>query len=291
MSKTFLRMPLKLFTAALLLLLSVSTMAQEKFGGMTLYTVRDLMAENPKETLQKVADLGYNFIEATGYEDGKFYGMTPEAFKNYLSELGLTPVSTHMGAVTLENADKMIADTKAAGFKYFVIPVPPMGHFKYDAATHTMSMSEDVEFLTDVLNTLGKKCTAAGLQLLYHNHNFEFKPNANGIVPYDYFLEHTDPEYVNFQMDLYWITKAGVDPLVYFDKYPGRFKIWHVKDMDTEGKFAPVGTGTIDFARILGKKDVAGMKYYIVEQDNTFDLDPLEALKISHEGLKKFGFH
>ena len=92
-------------------------------------------------------------------------------------------------------------------------------------------------------------------------------------------------------MDLYWVTKSGADPIAYFEKYPGRFKIWHVKDMDTQGRFAPVGTGTIDFARILAKKDVSGMKYYIVEQDNTFDLKPLEAIKMSREGLKKFGFH
>ena len=92
-------------------------------------------------------------------------------------------------------------------------------------------------------------------------------------------------------MDLYWVTKAGADPIAYFEKYPGRFKIWHVKDMDKEGRFAPVGMGTIDFAKILAKKDVSGMKYYIVEQDNTFDLKPLEAIKISREGLKKFGFH
>ena len=92
-------------------------------------------------------------------------------------------------------------------------------------------------------------------------------------------------------MDLYWVTKAGADTVAYFEKFPGRFKIWHVKDMDKEGKFAPVGNGTIDFARILAKKNLSGMKYYIVEQDNTFDLKPLEAIKISREGLKKFGFH
>ena len=93
-------------------------------------------------------------------------------------------------------------------------------------------------------------------------------------------------------MDLYWVVKAGADPVSYFAKYPGRFKIWHVKDMDDQGRFAPIGTGSIDFARILDKKEEAGMKYYIVEQDQTFDgMQPLEAIKISHEGLKKFGFN
>ena len=92
-------------------------------------------------------------------------------------------------------------------------------------------------------------------------------------------------------MDLYWVTKAGVDPVAYFQKYPGRFKIWHVKDMDGQGRFAPVGQGKIDFARILANKKLSGMKYYIVEQDMVFDgMQPLEALKISKEGLNKFGF-
>jgi sugar phosphate isomerase/epimerase len=105
-------------------------------------------------------------------------------------------------------------------------------------------------------------------------------------------LENLDAKYVNFQMDLYWVTKAGADPVAYFEKYPGRFKIWHVKDMDDQGRFAPVGTGSIDFTRLLENKDLAGMKYYIVEQDQTFDgMEPLEAIKISHEGLKKFGFN
>ena len=286
-----LKNPLKILCILLFLAMTIPGHAQKKFGGMTLYTVRDQMDKTPKETLKEIADIGYKYIEATGYKDGKFYGMTPSEFRDYLSSLGLVPLSTHQGSVTLENADAMIADVKAAGFKYFVIPVPPMGHFHYDAASQTMNMSGTPQEITDILTTLGKKCKAAGLKLLYHNHNFEFTANENGVVPYDYFLEHTDPDVVNFQMDLYWITKAGVDPIAYFNKYPGRFKIWHVKDMDKEGRFAPVGTGTIDFARILAAKKKAGMKYYIVEQDRTFDgMEPMEAIKISHGNLKKIGF-
>ena len=211
-------------------------------------------------------------------------------FKNYLNELGLVPVSTHQGGVTFDNVDKVIADVKAGGFKYFVIPIPPMGHFKYDNATRTMGMSDDIEFLTNFLNVVGKKCKEAGLELLYHNHDFEYKKNSNGIVPIEYFLNNTDPEYVNFQMDLYWVTKAGADPVAYFKKYPNRFKLWHVKDMDDQGRFAPVGNGTIDFAKILKNKELSGMQYYFVEQDRTFDMKPLEAIQISHDGIKKIGF-
>ena len=283
---------IQLLMLGLLITASFNSFSQDKYGGLTLYTVRSEMGTNPEKTLDEVADIGYKYIESAGYQDGKFYNMTPEDFKNYLAGLGLVPLSTHQGTVTLENADDMIADVKAAGFKYFVIPVPPMGHFKYDPKTQSLSMTDDLGLIADILTTLGKKCKEAGLELLYHNHNFEFEKNKNGIVPIEYFLENLNPEYVNFQIDLYWVVKAGADPVAYFEKYPGRFKIWHVKDMDDQGRFAPVGMGNIDFARILEKKKISGMKYYIVEQDMTFDgLTPVEAIKISHEELKKIGFN
>ncbi|AOW19801.1 sugar phosphate isomerase/epimerase family protein [Urechidicola croceus] len=277
-----------LFAIVLLVLVSsCKNSVPDKSGGLALYTLRDEMSKNPKEILKKVSDIGYKYIEAAGYDNGKFYGMAPEEFKSYVLELGLTPLSTHQSMVTLENADEMIAQVKAAGFTYFVIPIPPMGHFKFDSETRSMSMSEDIELVTNIINVIGKKCHDVGLELLYHNHDFEFKKNVNGITPIDYFLNNTNPEYVNFQMDLYWVTKAGVDPVSYFKKYPGRFKAWHVKDMDDQGRFAPVGTGTIDFDRIFENKELAGMKYFFVEQDKTFDdLKPLDAVKISHEGLK-----
>ncbi|MGM5471305.1 sugar phosphate isomerase/epimerase family protein [Flavobacteriaceae bacterium LMO-SS05] len=280
----------KVVSLVLLVVMSFQSLAQESFGGLALYTVRDAMAVDAKGTLQAVADAGYAYIEAAGYNDGTFYNLSPKEFKALLDELGLSPISTHQGSVTLDNADAMIADVKAAGFRYFVIPVPPMGLFRYDNSTSTMSMTGGAENLANILNTLGEKCKNAGLQLLYHNHDFEFKTDQDGIVPIDYLLAHTNPDFVNFQMDLYWVTKAGADPLAYFETYPGRFKIWHVKDMDEQGRFAPVGTGQIDFANILAQKDRSGMRYYMVEQDQTFGMSPLEAIKISHQGLKTIGF-
>ncbi len=285
------RSMLKLAFTALFFTLSATLLAQEKFGGLALYTVREDMGTDAKATLRAVADAGYKNIEAAGYDAGKFYGMSPADFKAYLKELDLHPISTHQGTVTLENADAMMADVKAAGFEYFVIPVPPMGLFKFDREARTADMTGTAANLAEILTTLGKKADKAGLKLLYHNHDFEFKKDPEGNVTLDYLLEHTDPKYVNFQMDLYWVTKAGADPVAYFEKYPGRFKIWHVKDMDEQGRFAPVGNGTIDFAGILAQKKKSGMKYYMVEQDMTFDgLKPLEAIKISHEGLKEIGF-
>jgi sugar phosphate isomerase/epimerase len=281
----------KLIIAILLLSISAASFAQKKSGGMTLYTVRNEMGKDPKATLKEVADLGYKYIEAVDYKDGKFYGMAPAEFKSYLKSLGLKPISVHMGSMTLDNADKLVADVKAAGFKYFIAPVPPMGMFKFDPKTRKLGMEGSMEQLAEILNTIAHKAKDAGLEFLYHNHDFEFQANKDGVVPIDYLLEKLDPKYVNFQMDLYWVTKAGADPVAYFQKYPGRFKIWHVKDMDGQGRFAPVGQGKIDFARILANKKLSGMKYYIVEQDMVFDgMQPLEALKISKEGLNKFGF-
>ncbi|WP_419212644.1 sugar phosphate isomerase/epimerase family protein [Maribacter sp. X9] len=283
---------LMLLASALFGMGTFTTNAQNKFGGLALYTVRDDMGTNAKATLQAVSDAGYKNIEAAGYEDGKYYGMTPSDFKKMLKEMKLKPISTHQSSATLENAEQQMADAKAAGFKYFVIPVPPMGMFEFNREKMSMGMKGSVQELADVLNTLGEKAKKAGLKLLYHNHDFEFKKNEDGIVPIDYLLENLDPKLVNFQMDLYWVTKAGANPIAYFNKYPGRFKIWHVKDMDAQGRFAPVGQGSINFANILDNKELSGMKYYMVEQDMTFDgMKPMEAIKISHEGLKKFGFN
>ncbi len=261
----------------------------DQFGGLALYTLRDTLGKDPMAVLQQVADDGYAYVEAAGYADGKFYGMTPTEFKNALAKVGLKPMSSHQG-MTREDANQQIAAAKEAGFQYVVIPVPPEGLFTFDPATRTLGMKGTVAEASDIINEIAAKANAQGMKALYHNHDFEYKENAEGIVPMDYFIEHSNPDHLNFQMDLYWVTKAGADPVEYFNKYPGRFKAWHVKDMDSEGRFAPVGTGSIDFARILAAKEKSGMEFYLVEQDMTFDETPMEAIVISHEGLKELGF-
>lgn len=290
MKATVKRRQINIVVLALLISVWSISCSGDKYGGLALYTVREDMKKDARATLKAVADAGYVNIEAAGYEDGKFYGMSPADFKKYLNGVGLHPVSSHQGAVTMENAETMMADVKAAGFQYFVIPVPPMGMFTVNDSTRAMGMTGTAEQLAIILNDLGNKASKAGLKLLYHNHDFEFMKDENGQVTIDYLLEHTDPDVVNFQMDLFWVTKAGADPLAYFEKYPGRFKIWHVKDMDTEGKFAPVGEGTINFKKILAQKELSGMNYYFVEQDNTFGQPPLDVIKISHAGLREIGF-
>jgi len=281
----------KLLAVVIMIFSMYCVYSQEKYGGIMLYSVRDAMGENPIKALQEVAKIGYKNVEIAGYSNGKFYGMSPLEFKETLHDLGFTLISSHQGDVTLDNVDSMISAVKDAGIKYFVIPVPPMGMFTFDPETRKMGMKGSVESLLDILNKIGKKCHEAGIKLIYHNHDFEFRPNENGVVPIEYLLEHTDPKYVNFEIDLYWAVKAGADPNTYFEKYPGRFELWHVKDMDDQGRFAPVGTGSIDFSKILTKKKESGMEYYFVEQDMAFDgMNPFEAIKISHDNIRKIGF-
>ena len=268
----------------------VEVSADSPFGGIALYTLRDTMGKDPRGVLQAVADLGYEYIEAAGYADGKYYGMSPADFKQMLDEVGLKPMSSHQSSMTRENAKQEVADAKAAGFEYIVIPVPPEGIFFYDPATQSLGMKGTVAEASDIINTIAAEAAAQGMKALYHNHDFEFQENAEGIVPMDYFIEHSDPDQLNFQMDLYWVTKAGADPVDYFNRYPGRFKAWHVKDMDAQGRFAPVGTGSIDFARILAAREQSGMEFYLVEQDATFNESPMEAIEISHRGLEEIGF-
>jgi sugar phosphate isomerase/epimerase len=292
-------MKVKQFLKPLLLCSAIFAMAlfsfkalqtEKPFGGLALYTVRDAMTKEARATLEKVAQAGYVNIESAGYNNGKFYNLSPADFKALLQEMKLSPISAHQGSVNFENVDQQIADLKAVGFKYFVIPVPPMNLFYYDNVNKKMAMKGGAKNLADILTKLGEKCKAAGLELLYHNHDFEFAKDDEGNVVIDYLLEHCDPKLVNFQMDLFWVTKAGADPVAYFKRYPGRFKIWHVKDMDAQGRFAPVGNGSIDFKRILANKKLSGMKYYYVEQDACFNETPLEAIQISHKGLGKIGF-
>ena len=281
----------KYFTSLLTFLsFFIQVNAQLKEGGLALYTVRNEMEKDPRKTLNFISNIGYKAIESSGYQNGKFYGMTPIEFRLHLTSLGLHPLSAHQSSITIENAKKMMQDVKEAGFEYFVIPIPPMGMFKVDEKTMNMEMQGGNEVLAALLNYFGKMAYDMDLKLLYHNHDFEFIADETGTATIDYLLTHCDPRYVNFQMDLYWVTKAHADPLTYFEKYPGRFKSWHVKDMDIEGKFAPVGQGTIDFAKILKAKEKSGMVYFMVEQDECYGISPLEAIEMSYNGIQTMGF-
>ena len=261
--------------------------------GIQLYSVRDDMMKDPSGTLKQLADMGYKYVEHANYINRKFYGYSASEFKKVLDDLGLKMPSGH----TVMGKQHWDADKKdfTDAWKYTVEDAAICGQRYVISPWLDVSMRktiDDFKAYMDVFNKSGELCNKSGMKFGYHNHDFELKPNKDGVVILDYLLEHLDPKYVNFGMDLYWVIKAGADPVAYFQKYPGRFKIWHVKDMDSEGRFAPVGKGTIDFKRILANKKRSGMKYFIVEQDQTYDgLQPMEAIKISKEGLKKFGFN
>jgi sugar phosphate isomerase/epimerase len=246
--------------------------------GLQLYTVRDFMAKDPAGTLGKVAQIGYNSLEGATYNSGveKFYGMDAKTFAALLKSNGLIMRSCHyrygedskgatltngqFNGTILHDWDKAVEDAHALGLKYMIcawLSEPERGtldHYKQMAAN---------------FNIAGEKCSKAGIQFCHHNHDFEFAAQ-DGKYPYDILLNETDPKLVKMELDLYWATKAGQDPVKIFEAHPGRFPLWHLKDMDNTPAhaFTEVGNGTIDFKTIFTHKDTAGMKYWFVEQDH-----------------------
>lgn len=257
--------------------------------GVQLYTVRDQMMKDPMGTLKSIAEIGYKEIEPSGYYQGKFYGVAPSEFKKALDDLGLTAISGHHG-YSEKDFDQTLADAALIGQKYLVIPVPPVTVKPGTDFFKTMDDKTETDFmnLAELFNKLGKKSAAAGLKLCYHNHNFEFKPFGTK-TGYDLLVEHTDPAIFNFEIDLYWVTKAGKKPLDFFKRYPGRFKLWHVKDMEqgADQHFAAVGTGIINFKEIFTHAKQAGMEHFFVEQDNSYGRNPFDNLKTSYTNLLK----
>jgi len=270
---------------------SVATVVDPKsFGiGLQLYTIRDAMKEDVPGSLKKVSDIGYKYLELAGYSDGKFYDHEPSEFKKMVNDLGMEILSSHTQVeaqgITLENAKKMAEDHAKIGVKYCLQPW---------VVEEARNIESYYKMVAD-WNKVGKIMKDTGIQFGYHNHNFEFA-NFDGKVPYfDIFLKELDKDLVIMEIDLFWTTKAGQDPVEIFKKFPGRFQLFHMKDMYTKEDpffttvgvkdFAPVGDGVIDFKRILAAKDVAGMKYMIVEQDQTKDGKPFDAIRTSITNL------
>jgi sugar phosphate isomerase/epimerase len=261
--------------------------ASSKKVGLQLYTLRDLMAKDPDGTLKKVAAIGYKEVEPFGYSDGKFFGKTPKEFSALLKDLGLSVPSGHYMSGkttpktkgTLTNDWKRAVDDAAAiGQKYMVCAyLFPEERTKID----------DYKAFADLFNKSAEVCKAAGIQFCYHNHDFEFK-ELGGKMPYDIITSGTDKNLVKLELDLYWATMANQDPVALFKKHPGRFPLWHVKDMEksAEKAFAPVGTGSINFQRIFDARKTAGMTHYFVEQD-VCKLPPLESIAISYKNIEK----
>ena len=248
-----------------------------------LYTVREAVAKNLEGALEQLAGLGYKNIELYGY-NGTFFGKTVDEFKTILANTGIKVLSSHhttgiamKGKGTLADGwDKAIEDIQTIGAEYMVCA------FLFP----NERTPEIYKSLPAMLDKAGAATKTAGIQFAYHNHDFEFE-KLDDTLAYDFLLKNTSPDLVKMEMDLYWISKAGHDPLQYFDKYPGRFHLWHVKDMEAETKaITEVGNGTIDFDRIFAARKKAGLKYWFVEQD-TSKRDKFESLKISRDYLAK----
>jgi sugar phosphate isomerase/epimerase len=252
--------------------------------GLQLYTIRDAMAADVPGTLQKLSDLGFKYLELASYADGKFYGFAPLEFKKMADDLNMNVLSSHTqveaAGITLDNAKKMADDHATLGVKFCVQPW--INEPDRNIETYKKMIAD--------WNQVGKIMKGVGIQFGYHNHNFEFA-NLDGVVPYyDVFLKEMDPDLITMELDLFWASKAGQDPVAMFNKYPGRFQLLHFKDMyHDEAPFfdvikddiAPVGAGVIDFKRILAAKKIAGMKYLFVEDDNQGNGKPFEALETS----------
>jgi sugar phosphate isomerase/epimerase len=253
--------------------------------GVQLYTVRDLMKNDFEGTIAKVAQVGYKEVEFAGY-----FGRSADRVKAVLDENGLKAPSTHVQYDELDDKfPSVIEFSKAIGLEYIICPwIPP-----------ELRKSPDIwKQASEKFNKCGEQSKAAGMQFGYHNHWFEFLP-TNGVLPYDELLRLSDPNLVKMEMDLCWISTTGTDPVKYFEKYPGRFPLVHVKDVKTMPKvtkgggqnfgdtvdLTEVGSGVIDWKRIFAHADTAGIKHYIVEHDHP--KQPLESIKGSYEYLSK----
>lgn len=258
---------------------------RKTFGvGIQLYTLRDAMAADVAGTLKKVSDIGYKNLELAGYTDGKFYGFAPAEFKKMVNDLGMEVLSSHAAVestgITPETA-KVMADAHAeVGVKYCVQPW---------VNDQDRTIDTYKKMIAD-WNEVGRIMKGVGIQFAYHNHNFEFA-NINGVVPYyDIFMPEMDADLITMELDLFWASKAGQDPIAMFNKYPGRFQLLHFKDMKTKQEpffdvikddVCSVGEGVIDFKNILTAKEVAGAKYIFVEDDNQGNGKPFEAIETS----------
>lgn len=250
--------------------------------GLQLYTLRDVLPEDPKGVLKQVADFGYTQIESYEGKDGMFWGMSNTDFRQYLDGLGLNCVSSHCDIY--KDFEKKAAQAAEIGIKYLVCP--------YVGPQKTM---DDWKKIAADFNKRGEICQKNGLRFAYHNHAYSFEP-LEGILPQDFLMENTDPALVDYEMDIYWVVTGGADPIAYLQKYPNRWRLCHVKDRqkdapaDEQEASVDLGTGSIDFPKVLKVAQEVGMQYYIVEQERYVDSTPLESARADAVYLKNLRF-
>jgi sugar phosphate isomerase/epimerase len=248
-----------------------------KHIGIQLYTLRGEFARDVEGTLARVADIGFTEVEFAGYSRG-----TAASLRAMLDRLGLAAPSSHVALQSLRGEwERRLDEAALLGQGYIVVA---------SLAASERRTLDDWKRVAALFNKAGEIAKGRGIQFCYHNHDFEWKP-LDGVVPYDLLLQETDPTLVQLQLDLYWIAKAGQEPLEYFAKWPGRFPLVHVKDMDNTPlqSFADVGTGTIDFKRIFAKANQAGIRHYFYEQDTTSGA-PLDSARASYTYLRNLTF-
>jgi sugar phosphate isomerase/epimerase len=258
---------------------SISKDVRDNFG-LQLYTLRDVLPNNPKDVLTQVASFGYKQIE--GYEGTKgiFWGMKNTEFKKLMDDLGMKFVSTHCDIN--KDFDRKAAEAAEIGMNYLICPY--LGPQK---------KIDDFKKFAETFNQRGETCKKNGIKFGYHNHDYGFVP-LEGQMPQDVLMQNTDKNLVDFEMDIYWVVTPGQDPIAWIDKYPGRFKLCHIKDRkkgaapSQRDVSVDLGTGSIDFKKILKEACKKVMEYYIVEQEAYENTTPLAAAKADADYLKNF---
>lgn len=266
--------------------------------GVQLYTFFNVIDNDVKGTLEQIAATGYKNIESAFSRKGGYYGFKPKEFSALLKDMGMTWKSHHV----LGAPFKLPANAKLpVGPDGKPITIPPMKNLRDNyqevidevaegGVTYLVCASTPMETLAEikasiaVLNKAAEAAKKAGIQFAYHNHDREFN-TVEGVVPYELFLSETDKDLVKMELDVAWSIKGGANPVALFAKHPGRFPLWHVKDLDADRKIVlPVGKGTIDYKPIFMAAAVAGLKNYFVEHD--MPADPFASIKESMAYLK-----
>lgn len=250
--------------------------------GLELYTVRDALDKDFEGTIARVAKMGYKEVElAQFFAHLPTFNPSAKRTREILDADGLVSPSSHIpySAISKENLPKVIEASKILGHSYIVNP-------SIDRAV--LKQPDGWKRAAEAFNRAGEQTQKAGIQFGYHNHVEEFKALPDGKLPYDVLLAETDPKLVVMEMDLGWAHEAGVDPLAYFAKYPGRFPLVHIKDFTKDRVMTDVGKGEIDWKAILAKSNEAGIKHYYVEFDDP--KDPFASIEASYEYLEKLRF-
>src|SRR5665213_1974344 len=277
--RNFLKASGLLATGSLLLpdLIQAASRRSVKDVGLQLYTVRNEMLKDNVGTLKQVASLGYKEIESAGSDKGSYYGFKPAKMKKVCNDLGMTLRSGHVHYD--DKWQQTIDDAVQSGQEYLIVSVMPSNGQTVD----------NYKKVAEIFNKAGEACKKSNITFGYHNHDSEFDKD-NGKVLYDVLLENTDPRLVKMEMDIGWVIVTGNDPISYFAKYPGRFPLWHLKDMNLKEKHSvEFGKGSLDVKKIFENKKKAGMKYFFVEQEEYVGT-AFECLKANMDYLQKLKY-